>query len=205
MEYSYKEREAINAALQAGRKIASKPERALTEAEFQELEGLATNCPVPVPPTVVHRAAKLRDELARLLQTYLLPSKRAEATRQLNEIELPRAKRANRSRPEELDEFLFSFVRFYVRLGGAPTHSEGTPSPDRTRVPHPAETSGAEEARTVQVDGGLTAGLACRVRAFFLAFLACARRFLRPNSCRFFGSHLCIRLSLWDMLTISPF
>jgi hypothetical protein len=121
MEYSYKEREAINAALQAGRKIASKPERALTEAEFQELEGLATNCPVPVPPPVVQRAAKLRDEPARLLQTYLLPSKRAEATRQLNEIELPRAKRANRSRPEELDEFLFSFVRFYVRLGGAPT------------------------------------------------------------------------------------
>jgi hypothetical protein len=100
MEYSYKEREAINAALQAGRKIASKPERALTEAEFQELEGLATNCPVPVPPPVVQRAAKLRDELARLLQTYLLPSKRAEATRQLNEIELPRAKRASLTESE---------------------------------------------------------------------------------------------------------
>jgi hypothetical protein len=121
MEYSYKEREAINAALQAGRKAASKPARTLTEAEFQELERLAANCPVPVPPPVVRRAAKLRDELAGLLQTYLLPSKRAEATRQLNEIELPRSKRANRSRPEELDEFLFSFVRFYVRLGGEPT------------------------------------------------------------------------------------
>ena len=74
-----------------------------------------------MPPKVVRRAAKLRDELAGLLQTYLLPSKRAEAIRQLHEIELPRAKRANRSRPEELDEFLFSLVRFYVRLGGAPT------------------------------------------------------------------------------------
>jgi hypothetical protein len=111
----------INAALQAGREAASKPERTLTEAEFQDLEALAANCPIPVPPKVVRRAAKLRDELAELLQTYLLPSKRAEAIRQLHEIELPRAKRANRSRPEELDEFLFSFVRFYVRLGGAPT------------------------------------------------------------------------------------
>ena len=121
MSYSYKERPAINAALQAGRKAASKPERTLTEVEFQELEGLAANCPVPVPTRAVQRAVKLRDELAGLLQTYLLPSERAEAIRRLHQIELPRAKRANRSRPEELDEFLFSFVRFYVRLGGAPT------------------------------------------------------------------------------------
>jgi hypothetical protein len=121
MSYSCKERRVINAALQDGREAASKPERTLTEAEFQDLEALAANCPIPVPPKVVRRAAKLRDELAELLQTYLLPSKRAEAIRQLHEIELPRAKRANRSRPEELDEFLFSFVRFYVRLGGAPT------------------------------------------------------------------------------------
>ena len=118
MSYSYKERQTINAALQAGLKAASKPERTLTEAE---LVALAPNCPVPVPPPVVRRVAKLRDELAGLLQMYLLPSKRAEAIHQLHEIDFPRAKRANRSRPEELDEFLFSFVRFYVRLGGAPT------------------------------------------------------------------------------------
>jgi len=121
MSYSYKERQTINAALQAGRKAASKPERTLTEAEFQELEALAANCPIPVPLNVVRRAEKLRGELVGLLQTYQLPSKRAEAIRQLHKIELPRAKRANRSRPEELDEFLFSFVRFYVRRGGAPT------------------------------------------------------------------------------------
>jgi hypothetical protein len=121
MSYSYAECQAINAALQAGRKVASKSERTLTEAEFQEQEALAANCPVPLPLPVVRRTAKLRDELAGLLQTYLLPSKRAEAIRQLHQIELPRAKRANRSRPEELDEFLFSFVRFYVRLGGEPT------------------------------------------------------------------------------------
>ena len=75
MSYSYKERRVINAALQ-----------------FQHLEALAANCPIPVPPKVVRRAAKLRDELAGLLQTYLLPSKRAEAMGQLHEIELPRAK-----------------------------------------------------------------------------------------------------------------
>ena len=68
MSYSYKERQTINAALQAGRKAASKPERTLTEAEFQELEALAANCPM-VPLKVVRRAAKLRDELAGLLQT----------------------------------------------------------------------------------------------------------------------------------------
>jgi hypothetical protein len=38
MSYSYKERRVINAALQAGRKAASRPERTLTEAEFQDLE-----------------------------------------------------------------------------------------------------------------------------------------------------------------------
>jgi len=69
MSYSYKERRVINAALQAGRKAASKPERTLTEAEFQELEALAANCPIPVPLKVVRRVAKLRDELAGLLQT----------------------------------------------------------------------------------------------------------------------------------------
>jgi len=99
MSYSYKERQTINAALQAGRKAASKPERTLTEAEFQELEALAANCPIPVPLNVVRRAEKLRGELVGLLQTYQLPSKRAEAIRQLHKIELPRAKRANRSRP----------------------------------------------------------------------------------------------------------
>ena len=79
MSYSYKERETINAALQAGRKAASKPERTLTEAE---LVALAPNCPVPVPPPVVRRVAKLRDELAGLLQTYILPPKGAVAIRQ---------------------------------------------------------------------------------------------------------------------------
>ena len=73
MSYSYKERETINAALQA------KPERTLTEAE---LVALAPNCPVPVPPPVVRRVAKLRDELAGLLQTYILPPKGAVAIRQ---------------------------------------------------------------------------------------------------------------------------
>jgi hypothetical protein len=72
MEYSYKERETINAALQAGRKVASKAERTLTDVEFQELEPLAANCPIPVPLKDVRRAAKLRDELAGLLQTCLL-------------------------------------------------------------------------------------------------------------------------------------
>ena len=82
MSYSYKERRVINAALQAGRKATSKPERTLTEAEFQELEALAANCPIPVPLNVVRRAEKLRDELAVLLQTYILPPKGAAAIRQ---------------------------------------------------------------------------------------------------------------------------
>ena len=82
MSNSYKERETINAALQAGRKAASRPERTLTEAEFQELETLAANCPIPVPLKVVRRAAKLRDELAGLLQMYILPPKGAVAIRQ---------------------------------------------------------------------------------------------------------------------------
>ena len=69
MSYSYKERRVINAALQAGLKAASKPERTLTETEFQELEALAANCPFPVPLKVVRRIAKLREKLAELLQT----------------------------------------------------------------------------------------------------------------------------------------
>jgi hypothetical protein len=111
----------------------------LSDADWKELESLASTCPVLIPRAMVARIKQTSAKLAHLLQTLSPASDRSQSPKisrvlvSLHALENwlkvsgPRRKKSNRARPDDLDEYLNRFVRFYASRIGYPGKAPTSP------------------------------------------------------------------------------
>jgi hypothetical protein len=119
--YTNAEREVINAAFMAGVK------RPLSDAQFQYLEALAAECPIPMTKKDANQMAKAYKRLRELALKFSPRSTHPDIFRDFerlySQLPWPQARVANKARPRELDQFLLRFVEVYIDLGGYPSKS----------------------------------------------------------------------------------
>jgi hypothetical protein len=112
----------------------------LSDADWKELESLASTCPVLLPRARVARIKQTSAKLAHLLQTLSPASDRSlwspeisrvmvslHALRNWMRVPDPTRKKSNRARPGDLDEYLYRFVRFYASRIGYPGKAPTSP------------------------------------------------------------------------------
>jgi hypothetical protein len=105
----------------------------LSDADWKELEVLASRCPVLVKKTKVVSIKQQSAKLAHLLQTLSPASDRSVWSPEISRVLVslhalgnwlkvsgPTRKKSNRARPDDLDEYLNRFVRFYASRIGHP-------------------------------------------------------------------------------------
>jgi hypothetical protein len=112
----------------------------LSEADWKELESLASTSPVLLPRASVARIKQTSAKLANLLEalsprpdrcvwsheiSWVLVS--LHALRNWARVPGPTKKKSNRARPDDLDEYLNRFVRFYASRIGYPGKAPTSP------------------------------------------------------------------------------
>jgi hypothetical protein len=110
----------------------------LSDADWKELEFLASTCPVLLPRARLTRIKQTSAKLVHLLETLSPRPDRCLWSREISRVLVslhalrnwerisgPTRKKSNRARPDDLDEYLNRFVRFYASRisypGKAPT------------------------------------------------------------------------------------
>jgi hypothetical protein len=112
----------------------------LSDADWKELESLASTCPVLLPRARVARIKQTSGKLADLLETLSLRPDRSVWSREISQVLVslhglrnwmrvpgPTRKKSNRARPGDLDEYLHRFVRFYASRIGYPGKAPTSP------------------------------------------------------------------------------
>ncbi len=112
----------------------------LSDADWKELEVLASSCPVLVKKTKVASIKQKSAKLAHLLQTLSPASDRSLWSPEISRVLIslhalenwvkatgPKRKKSNRARPDDLDEYLNRFVRFYASRIGYPGKAPTSP------------------------------------------------------------------------------
>jgi hypothetical protein len=130
-EFRYTEQERADIA-----EIAPK----LSDADWKELEFLASTCPVLLPRARVARIEQTSVKLAHLLETLSPEPDRCLWSREISQVLVslhglrdwarvpgPSRKKSNRARPDDLDEYLNRFVRFYASRIGYPGKAPTSP------------------------------------------------------------------------------
>jgi hypothetical protein len=123
------ERKAMTSALRRSVMRAGAEYQPLSEFEFEQIDKIAEPCPLNIAPRDVARVARLHGELAESMPKLSQPSRRAEVSRLLDALhaELPRAlKQSNRELPQEVDDYLAPFVRYFLWCGGKVTKGENS-------------------------------------------------------------------------------
>jgi hypothetical protein len=112
----------------------------LSDADWKELESLASICPVLLPRARVARIKQTSAKLADLLETLSPRPDRSVWSCEISQVLVslhglrnwmrvpsPTRKRSNRARPDDLDEYLHRFVRFYASRIGYPGKAPTSP------------------------------------------------------------------------------
>jgi len=112
----------------------------LGDADWLELESLASTCPVLHPRARVARIKQASKKLALLLETLSPRADRSVWSREISQVRVslheltnwmrvpgPTKKKSNRARPDDLDEYLNRFVRFYASRIGYPGKAPTSP------------------------------------------------------------------------------
>jgi hypothetical protein len=114
----------------------------LGDADWLELESLASTCPVLLPRATVARIKQASKKLALLLETLSPRADRSIWSREISQVlvslhglrnwvSVPgptkTKKKSNRARPSDLDEYLYRFVRFYASRIGYPGKAPTSP------------------------------------------------------------------------------
>jgi hypothetical protein len=113
----------------------------LSDADWKELEFLASTCPVLLPRASVTRIKQTSAKLAHLLETLSpRPDLCCLWSREISGVLVslqalgdwarvpgPARKKSNRARPDDLDEYLNRFVGFYTSRIGYPGKAPTSP------------------------------------------------------------------------------
>lgn len=112
----------------------------LSDADWKELESLASTCPVLLPRARVARIKQTSAKLAHLLETLSPRRDRCLWSREISGVLVslqalgdwarvpgPTRKKSNRARPDDLDEYLNRFVGFYASRIGYPGKAPTSP------------------------------------------------------------------------------
>jgi hypothetical protein len=112
----------------------------LSDADWKELESLASTWPVLLPGARVARIKQTSAKLAHLLETLSPRPDRCVWSREISQVLVPlqtlknwasvpdpTRKKSNRARPSDLNEYLNRFVRFYASRIGYPGKAPTSP------------------------------------------------------------------------------
>ena len=112
----------------------------LCDKDWVELEVLGSTCPVLVQKTKIIRIKQQSAELVQSLQTLSAASDRSVWSPEISRVLVslhglenwarvpgPTRKKSNRARPDDLDEYLYRFVRLYANRIGYPGKAPTSP------------------------------------------------------------------------------